>query len=59
LNPDNKQCLLISQGVSQKSLLPAGEKKHRAQRQNGQLVSIQKWWILVQAKAAAISQPQA
>jgi hypothetical protein len=23
------------------------------------LVSIQKWWILVQAKAAAISQPQA
>jgi hypothetical protein len=22
-------------------------------------VSIQKWWILVQAKAAAISQPQA
>jgi hypothetical protein len=25
----------------------------------GALVSIQKWWILVQAKAAAISQPQA
>ena len=23
------------------------------------LVSIQKWWIAVQAKAAAISQPQA
>jgi hypothetical protein len=24
-----------------------------------ELVSIQKWWISVQAKAAAISQPQA
>jgi hypothetical protein len=25
----------------------------------GEIVSIQKWWISVQAKAAAISQPQA
>jgi hypothetical protein len=27
--------------------------------QKAKLVTIQKWWITVQAKAAAISQPQA